>query len=60
MSRSYIGYNIVQSSPNSRGVEPSPADLDLKNIEIRLDWKPGRSSLSIRQAAKPAKLTKKK
>jgi hypothetical protein len=52
-----LGCDTVRSSPGSRGSEPGPAGPGLKNIETRLDWKPGRSSPGTRQAAKPAKKT---
>jgi hypothetical protein len=32
-----LGCDTVRSGPGSRGVEPGPAGLDLKNIETRLD-----------------------
>jgi hypothetical protein len=52
-----IGCDTVQSSPGSREGKPGPAGPGLKNIETGLDWKPGRSGLGTRQAAKPAKKT---
>jgi hypothetical protein len=60
MSILLLDCNTVRSSPGSREVEPGPAGSGLKNIETGLDWKPGRSNPGIRQAAKPAKPTKKK
>jgi hypothetical protein len=48
---------MVQSGPGSGGGKPGPAGSGLKNIGTGLDWKPGRSGLSTRQAAKPAKKT---